>query len=955
MSSSTAVVLREAIRSAAQAGRCAVSDGELLRRFAQEQDQAAFAALVRRHTALVLGVCRRALGNAQDAEDACQAAFFVLARKARAEKWGQSVANWLYTTARRVAANARLAAQRRAKREGRAAVPEAVLPMDQLTGRELLAVLDEELDKLPPHYREPLVLCYLEGLTRDEAAARLGVPAATVKTHLERGRKKLGDALTKRGCGLGAGLLALAATSPAGASPPRLVQAVLASVSGSPPDAVAALAKGVSVNALGHKLKLAVLAVLMTAALGIGLGGLKRPAAGRSAPPARKEAAGPAAKAKGTKPVAEKHPTVAGRVLRPDGKPLAGAEILLVGHGKAPEKVGVTGADGCFKVKAPRGQRWAVLMARATGVGVDFIDLGQLPAGEVVLRAIKDHSIRGRVVDTEGKPVKEVTVSVRHVGGYKGESADSFLTAWKKRHPQSGLPTGVKHVWDERAFRTTTTGKDGKFTVTGTGAERVVSLRFEGAGIAATELWVVNRPGFDPRPYNRITADKMKMAFGLGMKWLLAGPDLSVVAEAEKRIRGVVKDRDTGKPRAGVKVTLSRDGRDLLMIAVSATTDARGRYEIRGARKAKNYMVEVPGDPATGYMACQARAADTPGYAPLTLNVATRKGVIITGRVLDGKGGKPVPGFVMASVLADNPCAKDYPEFDSAASFASRYTSADGSFRIVTLPGPVILMGGLDYRRLPEGEAAYYRYKPPVPDPKFPRYFSTKKGYEGTFASYGGGISPIQGSFCKVLVIKRGTKVLKQDVVLERAAALPVKVVDGDGRPVRDFWVAGISPQEWHRPVRIKKDSCEVYHLQSGKPRLVVFWQPGRKLFGTLRFKGDEKKPAVVRLGPAGEVRGRLIGENGKPLAGVTVSVYHRERPAEEVNEFVHRANLVQTDADGKFRIDQVLTAVKLTLGYARGRRTFEAVSKQKERSVRPGKVLDLGEIKMKLMPARGE
>src|SRR5205807_131476 len=101
----------------------------------------------------------------------------------------------------------------------------------------------------------------LEGLTRDEAARRLGVPAATLKAQLERGRKRLGDALTKRGCILGAGLLALAATSPARASPPRIVQAVLAAVSGSPPETVAALAGGVAVNGL-HKKSVAIVLAL---------------------------------------------------------------------------------------------------------------------------------------------------------------------------------------------------------------------------------------------------------------------------------------------------------------------------------------------------------------------------------------------------------------------------------------------------------------------------------------------------------------------------------------------------------------------------------------------------------------------------------------------------------------------------------------------------------------------
>src|SRR5262245_6193149 len=243
MSSRSAEVLKEVVRLVGSADEPGTTDRDLLRRFADQADQGAFATVVGRHAAMVLGVCRRTLANVQDAEDACQATFLLLAQKARGGRWQPSVANWLYTTARKVAGNARVAAGRRARRERRAAVPEAVEPVDRMTGRELLVALDEELDHLPPRYREPTVLCYLEGLTRDEAAARLGVPAGTLKTHLERGRKRLGDALTGRGCALGGGLLALAAC-PAGASLPRLIEAVLSSAAGTVPAAVAELAKG---------------------------------------------------------------------------------------------------------------------------------------------------------------------------------------------------------------------------------------------------------------------------------------------------------------------------------------------------------------------------------------------------------------------------------------------------------------------------------------------------------------------------------------------------------------------------------------------------------------------------------------------------------------------------------------------------------------------------------------
>src|SRR5262245_11106847 len=112
--------LTRVLRTATDRERAAATDRDLLRRFADEGDQAAFEALVRRHTGLVLNVCRRALPNAQDAEDACQATFLILARKAGAGRWQPSVVNWLFATARKVARDLRRAANRRAKREGRA-------------------------------------------------------------------------------------------------------------------------------------------------------------------------------------------------------------------------------------------------------------------------------------------------------------------------------------------------------------------------------------------------------------------------------------------------------------------------------------------------------------------------------------------------------------------------------------------------------------------------------------------------------------------------------------------------------------------------------------------------------------------------------------------------------------------------------------------------------------------
>src|SRR5262245_49217145 len=176
-------------------------DAALLERFVAAGDEAAFAGLVERHGPMVLGVCRRVLHNHHDAEDAFQATFLVLARKAASVRPRDLVGNWLHGVAYHTALKARSAADRRRAREREAAPmprPEAAHELWQ----RLEPLLDQELHALPDHYRVPIVLCDLEGKTRKEAARQLGWAEGTVASRLARARGLLAKRLGRHGLAL---------------------------------------------------------------------------------------------------------------------------------------------------------------------------------------------------------------------------------------------------------------------------------------------------------------------------------------------------------------------------------------------------------------------------------------------------------------------------------------------------------------------------------------------------------------------------------------------------------------------------------------------------------------------------------------------------------------------------------------------------------------------------------
>jgi RNA polymerase sigma factor (sigma-70 family) len=281
------------------------TDAELLEGFVRQRDEAAFAALVHRHGPMVWGVCRRLLPGHQDAEDAFQASFLVLVRRAASVRPRAMVGNWLYGVARRTARKARaLAARRRGRERQVADMPEPVAA-DPSPGRDRQRLLDQELEQLPEKYRVAILMCDLGGRTRQEAARQLGVPEGTLSGWLSRGRAMLAKRLARHGLAVSGGALAVVLSQQVAAAAPAAVVAstiraanlwAAGSAAGVSAKA-AALAEGVLKAMLLTRLKIAtaVLLAVLLAGVGAGAGGgggagaamLRDPAPARPAGQAR--------------------------------------------------------------------------------------------------------------------------------------------------------------------------------------------------------------------------------------------------------------------------------------------------------------------------------------------------------------------------------------------------------------------------------------------------------------------------------------------------------------------------------------------------------------------------------------------------------------------------------------------------------------------------------------------
>jgi RNA polymerase sigma factor (sigma-70 family) len=931
------------------------TDRELLVRFTAG-DQSAFAALVSRHAAMVLGVCRRALPIVQDAEDACQATFLVLARRAKEGRWHASVANWLFTTARRIASRANRAAVRRAKREAQASPHAIASTLDQITGREAFALLDEELYRLPTVYREPLVLCYLEGLTRDEAAIRLGVPTPTLKDRLDRARKKLGAALTRRGVELGVGLLAGAVATLAEAAPPKLVAAVLNSATGRAPGTICQLAEGMAANGALSKVGRMLVALVGVVGLGVSLGSIgANPEGGADGVAVvQNESSAYEPKPISARPELQLHPagksgektdttiTYIGRVLGPDGKPVAGAKLHVSRWPGNPQPVpaperATADAEGRFEFQVSKEPFMDVMPvivgATAATHGAGWVQLKpNSRTDDLTIRMVRDDApITGQIVTLEGKPVPGAFLSIQEIYTTPKEDLGPWLAAVKEA--VKAKKDQVDNLEFEHLTRFTvgmsprvTTDAEGRFKLSGIGAERLVILRVEGPTIATQHLRVLTRAG-EALTALRWEADPQYNRPASYLTYY--GANFRYPAAPTKPIVGVVHDADTKKPLVGVTVRSHKfaDVKNLFgdERVVQTTTDKDGRYRLVGMPCGEgNGIVVVPGRDHP-YLLSARSVLNSAGLEPVAVDFALKRGIWIEGKITDKVTGQPVWAAVDYYALDSNPNLRDQRGFERVpgTGLSTVETRADGSYRIAGLPGGgfIVVSATLDHLRATERDDEFgmsERRLNTVPDP-----LELLRNYSAIAA-----VEP-----------KAGVASAKQDLTLDPGWTCKVTVLGPDGTPLTGTRGYGVSAYPRETDPNATAEYI-VHALNPRQPRIVIFRHQERGLVGVMpppKKNGDSLR---VEMRPGATITGRLLGTDGKPRAEAELQIVVRTNQKAEWEYHLY-AN-VRTDKEGRFRVEGLFPGLQYRLSDDKGDLQFGE-------GLRSGEVKELGDVRQKL------
>jgi RNA polymerase sigma factor (sigma-70 family) len=937
-------------------------DQQLLERFVDRREKAAFEALFRRHGPLVWDVCRRVLHHYQDAEDAFQATFLVLARQAGSIRNPESVGSWLHGVAYHAALNVRKQAATRLRHEPQAPKRPPSDPLAEVTGRELLGILDHELLQLPERYRAPLILYYLEGKTRDQAARLLGWSLGTFKRRLHQARECLRGRLERRGLTLPAVLLpagvlatTLSTNAACAALPATLaaatVKAALLSAAGGPATAgafgprVTALAQGGIKAMRTTTWKLALALFLIVGLVGAGLGLLAssppaEPGEGNSkkvAKPAKASKVSQASRNTATKGKTAQTMTVTGRVLNAGGKPVAGAWIAVLAQAVFTNRLsgggglsqhqylgqGKADAQGRFRLVVARTSRerhgTVTVLAGSPGHGFALVPLHpDAKEPKVEIRLPREQVLRGRLVDLQGKPAAGVRVQLTQVHGRLGKF---YLYLTKQTAPKDLA------LWPKAAV----TDAKGRFLLGGLGPDWTVSVETE-------------HPRFAHHRFDLQPADRK------------GGKEILRSLTPARTIEGTVTYGDTHKPVPGArllivsrKASFNYDSE----VWMEAQADAKGHFRINPY--AGNFFA-VSAFPPAGQpylMVSKSIALPRPDVVKQKVHLALVRGILVKGKVTEKASGKPVAGAALKFQWrqGNNPFYRRELNDIYGQNQNSSLSRADGRFEVVILPGPGhLLVNG--------------------PTPEYLKTEITNHNLHGI------PIYPNRRNYFDALVplnLKPQKGPHRLEVTLRRGVTLTGKVVGPDGKPVAKAvmvcrtYIRYGSDLNGANTMKVTNGRFELPGCDPNKPTEIFFCNAKHKLGAVVKLSAKEVKgkPVTVRLKRCGTAKARLVDDKGKPLAKVRVvleMVITRGVPSGyEFKVIGPSADIafsswfdprgypdLKTDAKGQITLPTLIPGATYWMFGKRSNR--EPFTLTKEFKAEAGKALNLGDITVKSM-----
>jgi RNA polymerase sigma factor (sigma-70 family) len=849
-----------------------LSDRELLRRFADGREEAAFAALVRRHGPMVLGVCQRVLHDTADAEDAFQATFLILARKAKSGGWCESVGPWLYRVAHGMALRVRIAGQRRRQHESRAAARSAEDPLAAITGRELAECLDAELQRLPERLRAPLVLCCLEGQTRDEAARQLGWSLATLKRRLEQGRERLRQRLHRRGFELptvvGGALVASGVAVPAALARATLKAAMLT------PSTAGCFAL--------TKFAIASLLLIGFATAGYQLSAERSPLTPAVSGPADKpEPVGPQSEMMTLNP---ERVSLTGNVVDAQGKPVSGATVLLSEGPVSWSSSEIPGFDKWQPTKTRTLARTATDAEgrfvfkdvavglpdqhRPTSFPLDIVVSARgrslawkhwlLPGEPQPMRLAlpKESALRGHVTDLDGRPVKSARVEVVQIARLdQVEPADTTHEACVYLHHAP-----IRLVAE--------TDADGVFAIAGVPEGVRATLRVSHDRFVLREIFAAT---MQQQPLPAVLIDPRSSVYPDRTPQPVLSGEIVIPLKSAGRLLGRVLYADTGKPVPNAGVGLTRWPPDY-------AAGADGRFTIGGLPPAR-HDVRIYPPKGADYLGW-ADVIEVDAGKDLVKDFTVNRGVPATGRVLDEETGKAVAGVGIIFFSEKAPVSAERLLTQEAE------TGPDGRFRI-TLP-PV--KGELFICRVPQD-------------------------YTEPDVAVGHSITEAGPRFRRKVDATAGKEAPDVTFQLTQGFRILGRVLDPDGKPAADVVVETRqyeTPNSF-RDLSLNTDKNGVFQFGglNGQECELIVRDPRRKLSARIMARPAQGKPKQldVKLQRMIRVTGCVRDEDGKPVAAAYIRPWTYDGKMGRATPYV-----AQTDAQGLFAMDMLVAGANYDL-----------------------------------------